>query len=132
MSFQNQYIHEAQEVTKPLKPKEVPISSLDQHINQLSPNKGNQIKVKGKWKKIAREKGQQAQEIDMKAQDNIIGHKRPRRLDYTDEEEGKPQKKVCETQPSSADGTSLLLVTAVCQRRQAKCNDFLMLEWLGN
>lgn len=52
----------------------------------------------------------------MQAQDNIIGLKRPGRLDFMDEEESKPQKKVCETKPSGANGTSLLLAAAASQR----------------
>lgn len=101
-----------------MKPKKGPIPSIDQPINHLGPVKGNQIKVKGKLKKIAREKGQHVQEINMQAQDNIIGLKRQGRLDFMDEEESRPQKKVCETQPSGADGTSLLLMVATGQRHR--------------
>ena len=84
----------------------------------MGPVKGTQRKVKGSLKKIAREKGQQAQGINMQAQDNIIGLKRLGRLDLIEEEKYRPPKKVRETKLFGADGTSLLSTAAASQRRR--------------
>ena len=118
MGLQNQQTSEAQKVTSHLKPKEGPIPCLVQPIIQPGPAKGTQRKAKGSLKKIAREKGQQAQGINMQAQDNIIGLKRSGRLDLIEEEEYRPPKKVRETQLSGADGTTLLSAAAASQRHR--------------
>ena len=116
MGLQNQQTSEAQKFTSHLKPKEGPIPCLVQPIIQSGLVKGTQRKVKRSLKKIAREKGQQAQGINMQAQDNIIGLKRSGRLDLIEEEEYRPPKKVRETQLSGVDGTSLLSAAAASQR----------------
>ena len=80
---------EAHEVTSPLKSFKVPPISLETTNTSLSPKRGN-------WKRIARAQGKKTQNVDPQTQ-NMTGlscSKRLGKLDFMDEDEGMPQKKL--------------------------------------
>ncbi|KAK9999247.1 hypothetical protein SO802_018850 [Lithocarpus litseifolius] len=87
LGLQKHSTQEAQEVTCPLKPTKIPSSQPDESIVLSDLVKTRQPKKKGNLKKIAREKGQQAQDPERHVSGNISGFKRLGRLDFSDEEE---------------------------------------------
>lgn len=108
--------HPTQEVTNPLKPTKILSSQPNESIAPSHLVKTRQLKKKGNLKKIAREKGQQAQDPEMHVPGNISGSKRIGRLDFSDkEEQGKAKKKLCDAQHKGIDCTPSLLVMAARQ-----------------
>ena len=80
---------EAHEVTSPLKAFKTSTSNLETTNTQLSPIREN-------WKRVARAQGKKLQNIDPHTQNvkELSGSKRPGRLDFMDEDEGTPLKKL--------------------------------------
>lgn len=76
---------EAHEVTSPLKSFKKPPINLETTNTPLSPKRGN-------WKRIAEAQGKKSQDVDPQTQNvsRLSGIKRLGRLDFMDEEEGKP------------------------------------------
>ena len=83
---------EAHKVTSTLKAFKVPPISLETTNTPLSPKRGN-------WKRVARAQGKKPQNVNPQTQNvtGLLGSKRPGRLDFMDEYEGTPQKKLCDS-----------------------------------
>ena len=80
---------EAHEVISPLKSFKVPLISLETTNTPLRLKRGN-------WKRVARAQGKKSQNVDPQTQ-NVIGlsgSKRIGRLNFMDEDEGTPKKKL--------------------------------------
>ena len=82
------------EVSSPLKPKKEANKNGQVESKSLSPEVENNTMSKGKWKKIAREKGK-AQEVEKINKGPEVGKKRLESIEALTKAEGRDQKWVC-------------------------------------
>lgn len=115
MGLPSHTLLEGQEVTSPLKPTNEDPTPEQNPISPPNPPNISQPNGKGNWKRIAYEKGKQAQIEQTQQKAGLSGSKRPSKLEFPEDIEGAlPQKRMCEmhlqdTKPS-------LVVSAVATR----------------
>ena len=106
---------EAHEVTSPIKRT---INDPTPMQKPISPPNMSQLKGKANLKRIACEKGKEAQG-EQKA--SLLGYKRSGKLVFSDELEGAlPQKRLCETHLQSTEPTPAISAVAAKQHRRAQ------------
>lgn len=100
----------AQEINSPLKQTNEPLINNETTTTPLSPRKGN-------WKRIAKAQGKKIQIINPDTQNlmGLSGFKRINKLDFSEENEGKPMKKHCDSYYSNTHDTTEISAVAAKQ-----------------